>query len=44
LGWAFLGETITPLFLAGGALIVAGLLILRPSVASPDSGNRQRLN
>lgn len=29
LGWAFLGETITPLFLAGGALIGAGILIAR---------------
>ena len=29
LGWAFLGERITPLFLAGGALIGAGLVIAR---------------
>jgi drug/metabolite transporter (DMT)-like permease len=27
LGWAFLGEAITPLFLAGGALIGAGILL-----------------
>ncbi|MFA6507498.1 MAG: DMT family transporter [Treponemataceae bacterium] len=29
LGWAFLGDTITPLFLAGGALIGAGIFIAR---------------
>lgn len=29
LGWAFLGETITPLFVAGGALIGVGIFIAR---------------
>ncbi len=29
LGWAFLGDRITPLFLAGGALIGAGILVAR---------------
>jgi drug/metabolite transporter (DMT)-like permease len=29
LGWAFLGERITPLFVAGGLLIGAGIFIAR---------------
>ena len=34
LGWLFLGETITPLFLLGGALIGAGLVISRRESAN----------